>query len=36
MLPLIYRYPIPENFIIANRVLIDAAAVAGVALDGIR
>lgn len=29
------RYPIPENFIIANQVLIDAAAIAGVALDGV-
>ena len=29
------RYPIPENFIIANRVLIDAAAVAGVAFNGV-
>ena len=29
------RYPIAENFIIANRVLIDAAAIAGVALDSV-
>ena len=29
------RHPISENFIIANRVLIDAAAIAGVALDGV-
>lgn len=28
-------YAIAENFIMANRVLIDAAAVAGVALDGV-
>ena len=33
--PSVVRYPISENFIIANRVLIDAAAVAGVALDGV-
>lgn len=32
---LLGRYPIPENFIIANQVLIDAAAIAGVALDGV-
>ena len=32
---LVGDYAISENFIIANRVLIDAAAVAGVALDGI-
>lgn len=29
------RYPIAENFIIANRVLIDAAAIAEVALDSV-
>lgn len=28
-------YAISENFIIAKRILIDAAAVAGVALDGV-
>ena len=33
--PSVVRYPVAENFIIANRVLIDAAAVAGVALDGV-
>ena len=32
---LISCYAISENFIIANRVLIDAAAIAGVALDGV-
>ena len=32
---LVGDYPISENFIIANRVLIDAAAIAGVALDGV-
>ena len=32
---LLGRHPISENFIIANRVLIDAAAIAGVALDGV-
>lgn len=32
---LVGNYAISENFIIANRVLIDAAAVAGVALDGV-
>ena len=32
---LVVRHPISENFIIANRVLIDAAAIAGVALDGV-
>ena len=32
---LISCYSVSENFIIANRVLIDAAAVAGVALDGV-
>lgn len=32
---LVGDYAISENFIIANRVLIDAAAVAGVALDGV-
>lgn len=33
--PSVVRYPISENFIIANRVLIDAAAVAGVAFNGV-
>ena len=33
--PSVVRYPVAENFIIANRVLIDAAAIAGVALDGV-
>ena len=28
-------YPVAENFIMANRVLINAAAIAGVALDGV-
>lgn len=32
---LVGDYAISENFIIANRVLIDAAAIAGVTLDGI-
>ena len=32
---LVGDYAISENFIIAKRVLIDAAAVAGVALDGV-
>ena len=32
---LVGNYAISENFIIANRVLIDAAAIAGVALDGV-
>ena len=32
---LVGDYAISENFIIANRVLIDAAAIAGVALDGV-
>ena len=32
---LVGDYAIAENFIIANRVLIDAAAITGVALDGI-
>ena len=32
---LISCYSVSENFIMANRVLIDAAAVAGVALDGV-
>ena len=32
---LISCYAISENFIMANRVLIDAAAIAGVALDGV-
>ena len=32
---LVGGYAISENFIIANRVLIDAAAIAGVALDGV-
>lgn len=35
MFCLVGDYAISENFIIANRVLIDAAAVAGVALDGV-
>ena len=35
MFCLVGDYAISENFIIANRVLIDAAAVAGVALNGI-
>lgn len=33
--PSVVRYPVAENFIIANRVLIDAAAVAGVAFNGV-
>ena len=32
---LVGDYAISENFIIANRVLIDATAIAGVALDGV-
>ena len=32
---LVGDYTVAENFIIANRVLIDAAAIAGVALDGV-
>lgn len=32
---LVGGYTVAENFIIANRVLIDAAAIAGVALDGV-
>ena len=32
---LVGDYAISENFIMANRVLIDAAAVAGVTLDGV-
>ena len=32
---LVGDYAISENFIIANRVLIDAAAIAGVAPDGV-
>lgn len=32
---LVGDYAISENFIIANRVLIDAAAIAGVSLDGV-
>ena len=32
---LVVRHPISENFIMANRVLIDAGAVAGVTLDGV-
>ena len=32
---LVGDYAVAENFIMANRVLIDAAAVAGVALDGV-
>lgn len=35
MFCLVGDYSISENFIMANRVLIDAAAVAGVALDGV-
>lgn len=35
MFCLVGDYAISVNFIIANRVLIDAAAVAGVALDGV-
>ena len=33
--PSVVRYPVAENFIIANRVLIDAAAIAGVAFNGV-
>ena len=32
---LVGDYSISENFIIANRILVDAATVAGVALDGV-
>jgi len=32
---LVGDYAVAENFIMANRVLIDAAAIAGVALDGV-
>ena len=32
---LVGNYAVTENFIIANRILIDAAAIAGVALDGV-
>ena len=35
MFYLVGGYTVAENFIIANRVLIDAAAIAGVALDGV-
>ena len=35
MFCLVGDYAISENFIMANRVLIDAAAIAGVALDGV-
>lgn len=35
MFCLVGDYAISENFIIANRVLIDAAAIAGVTLDGV-
>ena len=35
MFCLVGNYAVAENFIIANRVLIDAAAVAGVTLDGV-
>lgn len=35
MFCLVGDYAISENFIIAKRVLIDATAVAGVALDGV-
>ena len=35
MFCLVGNYAISENFIIAKRILIDAAAVAGVALDGV-
>ena len=35
MFCLVGDYAIAENFIMANRVLIDAAAIAGVALDGV-
>ena len=33
--PSVVWYPVAENFIIANRVLIYPAAIAGVALDGV-
>ena len=33
--PSVVWYPIAENLIITNRVLIDAAAIAGVTLDGV-
>ena len=32
---LVGDYAVAENFIMANRVLIDATAIAGVALDGV-
>ena len=32
---LVGNYAVTENFIITNRILIDAAAIAGVALDGV-
>ena len=35
MFCLVGNYAVTENFIIANRILIDAAAIAGVALDGV-
>lgn len=35
MFCLVGDYAISENFVIANRVLIDAAAISGVALDGV-
>ena len=35
MFCLVGNYAVAENFIIANRVLIDAAAIAGVAFDGV-
>ena len=35
MFCLVGDYAISENFIIANRVLIDAAAITGVTLDGV-
>ena len=35
MFCLVGGYTVAENFIIANRVLIDAVAIAGVALDGV-
>ena len=35
MFCLVGDYAVAENFIMANRVLIDAAAIAGVALDGV-
>ncbi len=33
--PSVVRHAVAENFIIANRVLIDAAAIAGVAFNGV-